>query len=175
MNGEKYVEIGRIVDAHGLRGWVRLRLYNPESETLREGLNVLLRSKKGEEKVFVIEGLHFQKGSYVLLKFQNVSSRTEGEALRGFELLVRESDLPPLEEDEYYWIHLKGCSVVAETGEKVGEVVDIIPTGGTDVLVVEEEDGSELLIPFADAYVGEVRVKEKIIYVKDVESLKSSG
>ena len=60
---------------------------------------------------------------------------------------VNRSDMPALEEGEYYWSDLEGLTVQKESGEMVGTVAYLIETGANDVLVVQKA-GEEVLLPF---------------------------
>ncbi len=172
MSDERYVEVGRVVSPHGLRGWCVCRTYNEESETLRTGLDVLLVNHQKKEEKFLIEKVQRKGKGVFLIKFQGVDSREQSEALKGAKLLVCEGALSPLAEDEYYWIHLIGCKVLDEEIGSIGEVAEIISTGAHDVLVVNEPGGQEILVPFVDEYVKDVNVKRKEITVRNLDRLK---
>ncbi|GIW41648.1 MAG: ribosome maturation factor RimM [Candidatus Binatia bacterium] len=149
----RLVELGRIVNAHGIRGEVRMLPYNPATETARRGLEVVLR--RGEEsKRLVVSGARRHK-SFVLLTFEGVRTRDEAEALVGFSVEVDAEDLPPKGLDELYHFELVGLRVFTREGRFLGRVSRLLPTPAHDVCVVEGA-GAEVLLPFVRPVVLEV-------------------
>jgi 16S rRNA processing protein RimM len=93
----------------------------------------------------------------LVLKLRGIDDADSAAALRGATVRVPEDALPPLAEDEYYAARLLGATVVDVAGAVLGRVADVLPTGGTDLLVVDRAAGpesegggaDELLIPLA--------------------------
>ena len=95
-----------------------------------------------------------------------VTDRNTSETLRRQQLYLRFADVEPLPEDVYYHWELIGLRVIADDGEQLGELVQIIETGANDVYVVRDDAGKELLLPAIEDVVlnvepqaGEIRVK----------------
>ncbi|PSN19291.1 ribosome maturation factor RimM [filamentous cyanobacterium CCP5] len=135
----EWMEVGRIVGAHGLRG--ELRVY-PDSDFperfLQPGRRWLRRTPQANpEPVDLIQGRYVAgKGLYVV-QLRQVSDRTAAEALRQSVLLVPASDRPPLEAGEFYVADLIGLKVrIQGNPEPIGVVVDIY-SAGSDLLAVE--------------------------------------
>ena len=84
--------------------------------------------------------------NFILAQLEGIRTREEAEQLRGKQVLIDPAELPPLEEDEYYWHEIVGMRVVTEEGEEVGTVTEILSTGSNDVYVVQEGE-KEFLIP----------------------------
>jgi 16S rRNA processing protein RimM len=82
----------------------------------------------------------------VLLALEDVADRSAAEALVGGRILVRAADLPPPEEDEFYYHEVAGFRVETTTGEPLGAIHETFTTGVNDVWVVQGE-GREHLIP----------------------------
>lgn len=81
-----------------------------------------------------------------------MTDRNAAEALRGTELTVPRSALPPLEPGEYYHADLLGLPVVSLEGEALGQVVAIDDFGAGDVIEVERPDKKRFMVPMnADA------------------------
>ena len=87
-------------------------------------------------------------------KLEGVDDRNAAELLRGLDVAVTREDLGEAEEGEFYWVDLVGLAVVNLQGEALGQVEDLLRTGGSDVLVVRGE--RERLIPFVADYVKSV-------------------
>jgi 16S rRNA processing protein RimM len=102
-------------------------------------------------------------GSRWVLLFEGVTSREAAEALRGSELLVDSSLLPPLDEGSYYLHDLIGCSVEEVGGARLGTVTGVVPgaPGWLDI----EDDGRSALVPMVRAFLRVVDLEEKRIVI----------
>jgi 16S rRNA processing protein RimM len=109
----------------------------------------------------------------LLLSFVGREERSKVEELRN-ALLIADVALSDetLDEDEFHATEILGCSVFLESGENLGEVIDILQLPSQDTLVVKRlSDGEELLIPFVKKHVPELDLKSRKIVAKDVEGL----
>jgi len=82
-----------------------------------------------------------------IARFAEIADRNAAEGLRGTELTVPRSALPPLEEGEYYHADLIGLAVVSTEGEAIGRVVAIDNFGAGDVIEIERDSGKRFMIP----------------------------
>lgn len=147
--------------AHGIKGEVKLglKLDNPD---IIQKKGVLFT--KDRTPFFVSDWRETGKG--LLVRFKNTPNRNAAEALRGTELYIEKSALPPLAEDEFYYSDLAGLEVQTHEGKKIGRVVEVFYSGAQHVLVVLSPAG-EALIPFLDETVGEVSLKENVLHLKE--------
>jgi 16S rRNA processing protein RimM len=104
-------------------------------------------------------------GKHIVVSFVGIADRNSADPLTGAKVLVRRADLPALENDEYYDFELLGATVESRTGQQLGTVVEILPTGANQVYVVRGEDGQEILVPAFFGAVIEVNRAEKRIVV----------
>lgn len=168
------LEIGVVLKPHGLRGEVKVKLHFPESDALDHVERVVLLSSDGrqsERRVTSLRGT----GKGVLVGFEGVVDADGAEALRGARLLVKRSDLPPLEPGEYYLADLVGC-VVEVGGDSasprvIGTVRQVRPDPSIDTLVIETPDGSTIEQPLGDAWVGPVDVASRRIQLLNEDGL----
>jgi 16S rRNA processing protein RimM len=160
---EDLVVIARIVKTRGLRGEVVADLLTDFPERF-EGLeDVILRPLDGAgRRELKIEKFWFQKGR-VILKFAGLDTIEEAEKLRDRDVCVPE-------DDEFFDWQLEGCRVETIGGNAIGEVTEVMRTGGTEILVVAG-DGKEYLVPFAETICTEVDIENKIIRVDPPEGL----
>lgn len=136
--------IGRIVGTHGVRGELKLRPENPDTETVRPGLQLMLEGR-GERRTTRVAGVRPHKGHF-LVHLEGVGSLTEAESLVGARVLVAREDLPRLPEGEFYWFEVLGLEAVTEEGERLGQVAEILSSPAHDVYVIR--DGRrERLVP----------------------------
>jgi 16S rRNA processing protein RimM len=138
--------IGKVVGAHGLRGAVKIYSYAESEDLYAQQERLILIGSDGVRNSYDIAGIKAHKQN-IRLTLKGVDSRDQAEALRGWGVYIPKSGLPPLEEGTYYWIDLIGLAVFTTTGEYLGRLTDIIPTGANDVYVVTRGGGAEILIP----------------------------
>lgn len=148
---------------HGVRGELRLRPYNADSDLLLEVGEVMLRLPSGEGEVLSFE--HARRAhDAILVKLPGRDDRNAVEELRGAEVLVRREDFPPLEDDEFYVCDIIGANVVAPEGE-IGRVEGLLSYPTVDVFVVRGEAGVRFEIPLLDDFVERVDVAGKKVLV----------
>jgi len=164
------VVIARIVKTRGLRGEAVADILTDFPERF-EGLeNVVVKPLSGGDgRTLKIEKFWFQKGR-VILKFAGVDTGEEAEKLRDSDVCVPEQDAVELEDDEFFDWQLAGCAVETIDGTPIGEVSEVMRTGGTEILVVKG-DGKEYLIPFAESICTDVDIENKLIRVDPPEGL----
>lgn len=144
MAQDRPVTLAVVIGAHGVTGEVRLKIFAEDFGTYRSFNNGALTLKT------VREG-----PNGAIARFAEITDRNAAEAMRGTELTVPRSALPPLGDGEYYHVDLLGLSVVSETGEILGRVVLIENFGAGDVLEIERVDGKRFMVPMTPAAVPE--------------------
>jgi len=112
-------------------------------ESLEPGAKVFLGPENAPARL-TASRFHKQR---LMISLKGVHDRRQAEALRGQELKIRYDQAEPLDEDEYYYWQVIGLEVVLESGEVLGQVVEILATGANDVYVVRNAAGDELLLP----------------------------
>lgn len=166
---EELVAIAKIVKPRGLRGEVLADVLTDFPERF-EGLEkVVAVSADGTRTDLKIEDFWFQKDR-IVLRFNGFESVDKAQALRDVEICIPESDAAKLDEGEFFDWQLEGCAVETLQGETIGTVRELMRTGGTENLVVENE-AREYLIPFAESICTEVDIEKKIIRVDPPEGL----
>jgi|BioPla2DNA2_1021312.scaffolds.fasta_scaffold04834_12 16S rRNA processing protein RimM len=149
---KELVEIGVIGAAHGLRGAVFVRLYNPSSSLLEPGTEVLISGQHNTHflKVMIEMISHSPKGTKV--KFYGIDDRDAAENINGWTCAVEQSQLPVLEEDEFYYRDIIGSPVFSTDDIAIGTIEDVF-SAATDILVIKTTEGDELLVPVVDVFV----------------------
>lgn len=107
---------------------------------------------------------------FVLIRFADVQTAEEAEALIGREVWVSRDLLPPAGPNEAYQVDLIGCLVRTEQGREIGEVREVFSTGSNDVCAVDCE-GRELLIPLIADVIVRMDVQERQIVVRPIAGL----
>jgi 16S rRNA processing protein RimM len=164
------VAVARAVKVRGLRGEVVAELLTDFPERF-EGLERLIAvTPDGKRLMLELEEHWFHQGR-VVLKFAGYDTVEAATQLVGFEFTVPESERVELEEDEFYDWELEGCRVETVEGEQLGRVREIMRTGGVEMLVVDNGQGRDYLIPMAEDICVEIDIEEKLIRVDVPEGL----
>ncbi len=176
------IEVGRVLDAWGVKGWVKVLPHSAEPDALFAAKDWLLQVPEAKFR----PGFSVFSGTVsitldeckvhsntVVAKIAGIDDRNLAEALRGARIFLPRSSFPSASKDEYYWVDLIGLDVVNREGVSLGAVRDLMTTGPHSVLCVEyqavAEDGTEAaaerMIPFVAAYVDGVDIPGKRITV----------
>lgn len=172
------VEVGRIVGAWGVKGWVRIQPHSADPEALFSSKRwFVLPSERGPQAfsgsaLLRVREAKEHSGS-VVASLHDLADRDSAEALRGARIFVARSSFPTPETDEYYWVDLIGLNVVNREGLAMGVVTELLSTGPQTVLVLAYDalgaDGvgkrAERMIPFVSAYVDKVDLPARQIVV----------
>lgn len=159
------VNIGRITSAVGIRGEVRVALYAGESDNLHEGSIVHLIAGKKDLECRVVS-IRYQNNKPVI-KLEGYNDRTAVELLRDYEVYIKDEDLEPLEEGQFYIKDLIGFNVYDKASNSViGTVVDYIQNRAQAIWDIKSNEGKQILIPDVDAFVKNIDVDSKTIEVE---------
>lgn len=188
-SGDNLIELGHIVSAYGLAGWVKIHPYSAQTQVLLKAKSWWLKApapvlgKAGASarsrpcKVLTCR----PQGASLVARLDGLSDRDQAEAMKGYTIWVPRADFPPPDSDEYYWVDLIGCQLFGEDRDGqsrlIGEVVDVIDNGAHAVLCVEraildpggalipQKDAKghsiEVLVPFVSAHVQSVDITHK--------------
>lgn len=187
--GGNLIELGHIVSAYGLAGWVKIQPYSAQTQVLLKVKSWWLRAPApASGKTGPLARLRQCKvltcrpqGASLVARLDGVSDRDQAEAMKGHTIWVPRADFPPPDSDEYYWVDLIGCQLFGEDREGqsclIGKVVDVIDNGAHAVLCVEratlDPEGGlvpqkdvkgrsiEVLVPFVSAHVQSVDIVNK--------------
>ena len=107
----------------------------------------------------------------MLLKLKGVDDRDQAEALRGHTVLVRQDDLPELDDGEHYLYELMGCRVVLEDGTDVGVLEHFYETPGQDTWVIVDGQKREILLPAVPEFVLDVDLDSEVVTIAPPEGL----
>ncbi len=185
------IEVGRIADAWGIKGWFKVLPHSASPEALFSSKRWYLlpsdRKMGGGQSPSQKSAAAITAATAkpVLLKIKeakdhadtvvacslDVADRNQAEALKGARIFVPRSSFPTAGTDEYYWVDLLGLNVFNREGVALGQVKDLMSTGPQTVLVLAqnaEEEGKppvERMIPFVAAFVDTVDLPGRKITV----------
>ncbi len=172
------IEVGRIADAWGIKGWFKVLPHSASAEALFSSRRWYLQTAERGARAFTgmrqlsIKEVKIHADS-VVATAQEVPDRSAAETLKGARVLISRADFPAAAPDEYYWVDLIGLQVINRQGVSLGEVRELLSTGPQAVLVLEypRTDGDrpgmvgERMIPFVSAYVDSVDMPSRRILV----------
>jgi 16S rRNA processing protein RimM len=183
------VEVARVLDAWGVKGWIRVQPFAKDPQALFSSRRWFLRpperasvphpAKAAQAKpaqalpplLRIIEAR--EHGDGVVASVRDVTDRDTAESLRGARIFVPRSSFPSTGLDEYYWVDLIGLQVLNREGLRLGEVTGLIDNGAHSVLQLRAEaspdvdapPGAQRLIPFVAAYIDQVDLQGRRILV----------
>ena len=146
---KEFLEAGKIVTTHGIRGEVKIMPYTDSPELLAE-FDRLFIGKNHDE--VIIERSRVFKNT-VIAKIEGINTPEAAEKLRNKVLYMHRDDLE-LDDDTYFIQDLMGLEVRdADTGQVYGRIIDVMQTGANDVYVIKGEDREYLVPAIADVVV----------------------
>lgn len=181
---EDAVEVARIADAWGIKGWFKIQAYSTDPQALFSARRWYLKAPdaatapaaavvKRAALPALLKILSVREHSDGLVaSAEGVTDRNAAESLKGARVFVSRAQFPKADPDEFYWVDLMGLTVVNRQGDVLGVVSDLIDTGPHSVLRITPpgltapvKPDQERLVPFVSAYVDDVNLAERRILV----------
>lgn len=169
---DRHLQLGYVAGAHGVRGALEIKLFNPESSALGPGVRIDLCVRGGgDARSFEIAREAAKPGSdRTRLWLVGVDTREAAEQLRGRELWIARADLPELADDEFYLADLIGLPVVRRRAdasfESLGEIVGVTSNTAQDLFEVRLR-GREWLLPAFAPFIVAIEAEQVIVDVHD--------
>ena len=163
---KKYLEVGKIVSTHGVRGELKAEAWADSPDFLKR-FKVLYLDGKGEKSLNVVCRPH---GNMVLIKAQGIDTVEQAQAMRGKVLFMDRNDAE-LGEGNYFVQDLIGCKAVdAQSGRLYGEISDVSQTGANDVWHISN-NGKEYLIPAIKSVVNSTDVENGVVTITPMKGI----
>jgi 16S rRNA processing protein RimM len=160
---EEYLEVGKIVNTHGLKGEIKVIPLTDDPKRFLKLKKVYIDKVGSIEKV-EIEDVKFQKTT-VILKLKGIDDLNSAESLKDLFLKVDRQDAIKLPKDSFFVCDLIGCEVFDDMGKSLGILKEVLKTGSNDVYSVGREQEKEILIPALKTVVKEILIKDRKIIV----------
>ena len=163
MDNERFLEAGKIINTHGIRGEVKLQPWGDGPEFLLD-----LETLYVDGKPLNILQARVHKGN-VLVLFEGISTIEEAERLKNKIAYVDREDID-LPEGRHFIVDLIGMTVVNdETGEPLGKLTEVLDYPTQDIFVVKGEH--EYMIPAVDAFLREIDEESRTIRMVVLEGM----
>ncbi|WP_110929395.1 ribosome maturation factor RimM [Bacillus massiliglaciei] len=169
---EKWFNVGKIVNTHGIKGEVRVISRTDFAEDRYRIGNTLYLFRENEKEPLALKiKTHRTHKNFNLLSFEGLDNVNQVEAFRDGILKVSSDQLSKLDEGEFYFHEIIGCIVYTDTGDEIGKITEVLTPGANDVWVVKPAKGKDVLIPYIDQIVKEVNIEAKKVIITPMEGL----
>ena len=164
---KKYIETGKIVGTHGVRGEMRVQAWCDTPEIFT-GYKLLYLDENGASSLKVLSSrVH---GNVCLIKVSDVDTIEKAEALRGKVLYIDRKDIK-LQKGQYLIDDIVGCKVYdAETDMFYGTISEVSQTGANDVWHIMNE-GKEYLLPNIPEFIKVVDIENSVVLVTPIRGV----
>lgn len=171
MDPDSWVPLAEVARPHGVKGELRLRLFNAQSDVLLGQEEVLVRMADGEEHEVSVERAR-RADDAILIKLFSVDDRDRAEELRGAHLCVRRRDFPKAEPGEFYAIDVVGAEVRL-AGERIGVVAELVTYPSIEVFLVHADDlQGDWEVPLTEMFIGKVDVEANVIELVTLDDVE---
>lgn len=131
----RYVKLGRVLGAAGVRGWLKIQSFTDPPENLLQHKAWLLADMDGRRAPYTVAEAAFD-GRWLRARFAGIEDRDAAELLRGADIEVERSALPPTAAREYYRDDLIGFRVADRAGRELGQVSHFVEAPAAAMMVV---------------------------------------
>lgn len=166
----KYLEIGQIVNTFGIKGMVKIKPFTDDTEKRFDNLKKVYIQNKNTRKEYEIEEVKYHK-EMVLIKFKGIENPEDANLLRNCYLVVDRDEEEPLEEGTYYIVDMIGLEVYTDEGEKLGILDDVFNSGSSDIYVVKNELGKQILLPAIEDVIKNIDMEQRKMIVHLIPGL----
>ncbi len=166
----KYLEIGQIVNTFGIKGMVKVKPFTDDIKKRFDNLKKVYVQNKNTRKEYEIEEVKYHK-EMVLIKFKGIENPDDANLLRNYYLVVDRNNEEPLEEGTYYIVDMIGLEVYTDEGEKIGILDDVFNSGSSDIYVVKNELGKQILLPAIEDVIKNIDMEQRKMIVHLIPGL----
>ena len=170
VNPDQWVPLAEVARPHGVKGELRLKLFNKASDVLLSMEEVLVRYPDGEEHEVSVERAR-RADDAILIKLYSVDDRDRAEELRGSHICVKRGDFEAPEPGEFYAVDVVGGEARLD-GARVGTVAEIITYPTLEVMLVHADDGEgDWEIPLTEVYIRKVDVEARVVELATLDDI----
>ncbi len=163
---KEFLEIGKIVGTHGVRGMVRIQPWSDDGEFLTQFKKFYLDNGKTKIEMSKIT----PHGNVVIAAAKDVDSIEDAEKLRGQVLFIKRDDAK-LPEGRYFVSEIMGAQVFdADTNALLGVLTDVSPTGANDVWHIKKDE-KEYLVPAIPDVIVSVNINTDTIVIRPLKGI----
>lgn len=166
----RFISIADIVSPHGLKGAIKVYLYNHEDPLLLH-LKEVYVGDDIDKKLFIILRAKRIDKKFCILNLEGIFNRNEAERIRNKKLFIVPEMLPKIPDNQVYLSLLIGYCVFDEIGREIGVVEDFINTGAQDIMIVKHISSIEFMVPYVNEFIKKVDTERGQIIINMMEGL----
>lgn len=166
---QSFFEIGQIVNTFGIKGFVKINPFTDDLERFEELKSVFVVKNK-ELIEMQIEEVKYHK-HLVLVKFKGIEDINMAEKYKGCYIKIKRENARKLPEGTYFIADLIGIKVYDEDGNLLGKVDDIYNNKSTDIYVIKDDLGKQILLPSTKEVIKQIDVDEEKMVVHLINGL----
>ncbi len=163
------LRVGRISGAHGLKGALRFRPDNPNSDTLEQVKRVFLE-RDGASREFRLTTMTPLNATTRRITLEGITDINAAESLKGAVVMVATEDVPAAKPGEFYYYEAIGCEVFLTDGSRLGAIEEIFSNGAHDVWVVRDAE-REVLVPVIEDVVKAMDLPARRVTIDPIPGL----
>lgn len=164
---EKYIEVGKIINTHGVKGDVKIDSWCDSVEVFCSLENVYIKKAGQLVPLKVVRSQPYKE--FVLAHLEGINTFEEANLLKNKEIFAIRDDIPR-EEGDVFIVDLIGLPVInQESGKVYGKIKDVIIGVATDIYEIETDSGIAYM-PVVEEFVKEVDI-EKGVFVTPIEGM----
>ncbi|AUS07295.1 ribosome maturation factor RimM [Pseudotamlana carrageenivorans] len=169
MKKEDCFYLGKIVKKYSFKGEVLAKLDTDEPEVY-ENLDAIFLDLRNNLIPFFIESSQLHKSELLRIKFEEVDTEADADAIMKTDLYLPLNLLPKLEGNKFYFHEVIGFTIEDVNFGKVG-TIKAINDSTAQALFEIDRDGLEILIPMNDEFIVKVDRNNKTIIVETPDGL----
>ena len=166
---QSFFEIGQIVNTFGIKGFVKINPFTDDLERFEELKSVFVVKNK-ELIEMQIEEVKYHK-HLVLVKFKGIEDINMAEKYKGCYIKIKRENARKLPEGTYFIADLIGIKVYDEDGNLLGKVDDIYNNKSTDIYVIKDDLGKQILLPSTKEVIKQIDVDNDRMVVHLIDGL----
>ena len=137
MDTHSFIVIGKIINTHGIKGWVSIQSFSYPEENIKNYKTFLYIDDLVKEVEIIDHKIMPKK---LIVNIKNYENISQSEMIVGKDIFISKLDMPVLENNEYYWRDLVGLDVITSKNQYLGKVDFIFNNGANDVIALQDND-----------------------------------
>ena len=170
MTKEECFYLGKIVSKYSFKGELLIKLDTDEPESY-ENLESVLVDYRRKLIPFFIESSQLHKSNLLRVKFEDVDEEADADELINFEVFLPLSQLPKLEDDQFYYHEVIGFKAMDEKHGEIGEIVGVNDQTPQALFIIKHPSGKEILIPINNTFIQKIDKEKASFYFTTPEGL----
>ena len=159
-----FIPFGKILKPHGIKGELKLFLYNKDSKILEKKINIWIDT---EECLTSFKLLSVRGDEFKIVKLDKINSRDDATSLSNKEFFISRADFPDIESDNFYINDIINFKALNGDNE-LGFIYDIFSLPGGNVMGINY-DGKEILVPMVEKYIKFFDFENRIVILKNIK------